>query len=340
MFKKFIIFLFFISFIHAEEKPFRQKTFNVLTFDGGGVRGVFTAQIVAMLEEELHFLKNVDFFVGTSTGSILACGLAYGVAPLEIVHFYQAKAKEIFKEKNQKFKIKKEVSELLKMRPRYKMQNLKEALKEVFPEDLMLKGLSKKVLCVSFDLNLDNNWSVALIDNFEGNVSVLDAILRSSAAPTYFSSYQGHVDGGVIANNPSMMALTRSLDKNGASQDISNIRLLSLGTGRKSSYISHDVDWGLFDWAIHPSLDADTPITPLLDIILDGTVIVPHFQCSKILSSKYFRLNPLLSSSVSLDDWTRVDEMIAEAKRLPIDSPEEWENLLTWVKNNFLLEQH
>ncbi len=338
MFKKLIIFLFFISFIHAEETS-GQKTFNVLTFDGGGVRGAFTAQIVAMLEEELHFLKDVDFFVGTSTGSILACGLAYGTPPLEIVHFYQTKAKDIFKEKNQKFKIKKEVSELLKMKPKYKMQNLKEALKEVFPEDLMLKGLSKKVLCVSFDLNLDNNWSVALIDNFEGNVSVLDAILRSSAAPAYFSSYQGHVDGGVIANNPSMMALTRSLDKDGAFQDISNIRLLSLGTGRKGSYIPHDVNWGLIDWAVHPSLDGNTPITPLLDIILDGTVIVPHFQCSKILSSKYFRLNPLLNSSVSLDDWTRVDEMIEEAKRLPIDSPEEWKNLLTWVKNNFLHEQ-
>ncbi len=49
MFKKLIIFLFFISFIHAEETS-GQKTFNVLTFDGGGVRGAFTAQIVAMLE--------------------------------------------------------------------------------------------------------------------------------------------------------------------------------------------------------------------------------------------------------------------------------------------------
>lgn len=321
------------------EKPpvISTKTYKVLTFDGGGVRGAFTAQIIAMLEDELHFLKHVDFFVGTSTGSILACGLAYGIDPNQIVKFYHDKARDIFGDENQKNRIKKEISELLKRKARYQTKNMKDALLEVFPENLLLADLPKKVLCISFDLFNPsyNNWTPALIDNFENSkVSVVDAILRSSAAPSYFSSYQGYIDGGVIANNPSMMAFARALDEKGANQNISNIKLLSLGTGLTTAYISKDVDWGIMDWVFHPSLDLNIPTTPLLDIIMDGTVSVPHFQCLKILGSNYFRINPFLYSDVSLDDYTKMSELIEEAKRLK--GTEDWENLIQWVKDNFL----
>lgn len=343
------LFVFFFKVSFEDELPIKEtqktkiyseKTYNILTFDGGGVRGAYTAQILAMLEEKLKFIQNVDFFVGTSTGSIIACALSYGITPSEIVSFYQNKSGEIFKERITKkglSGIKDCFLDLFKRNARYKTQNLKNALCDVFEEDLLLSDLSKKVLCVSFNLydSHINNWAPTLIDNFrDQNISVIDAILKSSAAPTYFPSYQGHIDGGLIANNPSMMGLARALDEKGANQDLSNIRLLSLGTGIKTSYIDKDVDWGTQDWMFHPSLDFKSPLTPMLDIILDGTVSVPHFQCLKILKGQYFRINPFLSIDVPLDDWTKVDDLIEEAKKL--EGTDEWNEMVFWIKKNFL----
>ena len=248
----------------TKEVP-NNSRYRILTLDGGGIRGAFTAQILDMLEEELHFLQHVDFFAGTSTGAILACGLAYGISPKEIVEIFKTKGKDIFK-------VNRNILEILQLRPKYQIKSLKKALEDVFTPELTLSKLPKKVLCVSFDLYNPyyNNWTPALLDNFDSKasdqVSVVDAILRSTAAPTYFPSYQGYIDGGTIANNPTMMALTRALDIQGANQNLNNISLLSLGTGIASSYISGDEDWGTIEWMIKPSFNPSTPINPLIDI--------------------------------------------------------------------------
>lgn len=309
------------------------KPYRILALDGGGIRGVYTAQILSMLEKELHFLQYVDLFAGTSTGSILACGLAYGLTPDEMVSFYQTKASLIFK-------VNRSLWEILQMSPKYLTDPLKEVLGEVIDSQTTLADLPKKVLCVTFDLYNPyyNNWTPALLDNFdldEGkNITVVDAILRSAAAPTYYASYDGYVDGGMIANNPSMMALARTIE--GANQKLENIRLLSLGTGITSNFIDGDVNWGTIEWMLDPSFKSSTPLNPLIDLIFDGTVAVPHFQCSRILGSSYFRFNTYLSSEIDLDDWEKVEALIDEANQLPVTNPEAWQKMVTWIKDQFL----
>ncbi|MEI6243359.1 MAG: patatin-like phospholipase family protein [Chlamydiota bacterium] len=87
MFKKLFLTLFIglSCLLQADGKDSKREDFHILTFDGGGIRGAFTAQILAMLDEELDFLKDVDLFAGTSTGSIIAYGLAYGLTPKKLV---------------------------------------------------------------------------------------------------------------------------------------------------------------------------------------------------------------------------------------------------------------
>lgn len=68
------------------------KYFKILSLDGGGIRGMLTATLLVTLENELktinpeHTLTNCfDFFAGTSTGSIIACGLANGMTATQIL---------------------------------------------------------------------------------------------------------------------------------------------------------------------------------------------------------------------------------------------------------------
>src|SRR3990172_7195215 len=70
--------------------------FRILSLDGGGVRGVLTAALLERLEREVPFLGMVDLLAGTSTGGIIALGLADGMAPGEIKNQYIQNGKRIF----------------------------------------------------------------------------------------------------------------------------------------------------------------------------------------------------------------------------------------------------
>jgi len=63
--------------------------FNILTFDGGGIRGALSIDIFSRIAEiRDDILTNTDLIGGTSTGSLIALGLAYGVSPIEIKELY------------------------------------------------------------------------------------------------------------------------------------------------------------------------------------------------------------------------------------------------------------
>jgi hypothetical protein len=63
-------------------------TYRILSCDGGGIRGVITAKLLQALDPSV--IKNIDLFAGTSTGSIIALGLASGVPIDTIVELYSS----------------------------------------------------------------------------------------------------------------------------------------------------------------------------------------------------------------------------------------------------------
>jgi hypothetical protein len=322
----------------ANEEGQTNKPYKILTFDGGGIRGVFSLQLVAMLEDELHFLKNVDFFAGTSTGSLGAVALAYGMDPHVLVEVFRQKGDLIFQPYSK-------LMDPLMLNPLYKNHNLKKFLQTVVQQDMTLCDLPKKLLCVAFQLynSTERGWSPCMLDNFNLDVGrrikIVDAILRSCAAPTYFPSYQGCIDGGMIANNPSMAALSRALDKSGGNQKLENIRLLSIGTGMTNNCIPGDVEWGAMQWILYCPKGAPTPPHPLFDVLFDGTVEFPHYQAEQILAEHYYRLNAFFSDLPKLDDVSQINRLIKEAERLPINNPQAWEELKAWVRKNFLEDE-
>jgi hypothetical protein len=251
--------------------------YRILSCDGGGIRGLLTALIVRRLHTELHILDRVNLHAGTSTGGIIALGLAAGKPIDEVVDLYQSKANEIFVRPDgigtkageiAKLAAKKAASRIPNITPelidslftyqdelwypRYSGEGLRKVLSGLFPHDptLASMGGEARVMVTTFRLHdeQEGSWRPEILHNLgpiddASSSHVVEAAMCTSAAPTYFPPHKhsrlGYcVDGGLFANNPSSLALASALK---AGQPMGSIRLLSIGTGatKNSMTIPH-----------------------------------------------------------------------------------------------------
>jgi patatin-like phospholipase/acyl hydrolase len=279
----------------------------ILSLDGGGVRGMLTAALILRLEAEIPgWLQHVDLFAGASTGGIIALGLASGGTPQEVFDFYRDRLPEIFN-----------LSWWRRFttiwRAKYTSDALKRSLDGIFG-DAKLGSLEKDVLVATYFLGRENPYEPArakFYDRSDADVKVADLARWSGSAPTYFPSAEGHVDGGLAANNAAVCAMAYVESKG---TPLNEIKVLSLGTGRHTSILEGG-DKGLTYWG-----------QKLLIPFVDGSVDVAHFQASKFLGDEgtYHRLQPELTEEIALDDVSRLDDLIEVAEALDLGPTIKW----------------
>lgn len=274
------------------------KTFRILAFDGGGVKGALSVEILSRICDKYpNFLDDVDLFTGTSTGSIIASLLANKVSIKDLSYLYSVPvAKKIFSH-----------SHFNLFRPKFNNTNLKNIISNYFPDDFKIGDLKKYIFIPSFNVKgiTRDSWQPIFFNNLSKNLttnfSVKDAILSSSAAPTYFPSYKGFIDGGVIANSPTAISLLYTLSKFNHSYDLKQIKLLSIGTGDSPERITKKTDnWGVFQWSFHPLSKMKSP---LLSLLMDGMTDLENIYCTELLKSNYFRVNPKVSKFIEMDSY-------------------------------------
>lgn len=300
------------------------SNYRILTLDGGGLRGIYTARLLDRISQQVPtFIAKTHLFAGTSTGGILGLGLAYGYTPAQGVEFYRECGTAVFADS-----FLDDIVDLWNVvGAQYSTTNLKKVLTKHFGDDTLntiLTKHGKHVLIPSFDLDAvkdgERRWKPKFFHNFAGPDSdgtelIVDVALCTSAAPSYFPSYEGYIDGGVVCNNPSTAALAQALDPGTGGQALADVRILSFGTGYYPQYIrGKRHDWGLAQWA-----------RPLIDIMLEGTMGVSHFQCRQILGkSHYHRLAPALPQPVALDDADALPSLIEYADAVDITPTVDW----------------
>jgi len=303
--------------------------YNILSLDGGGIRGVFTAQILVRLQNEYpKLLDNVKLIAGTSTGGIIAIGLAMGLTPEQLVQLYAENGKAIFRKT-----IWDEIWDVGGIAGAdYSSKPLKRILTKYF-EGTRLYQLNKHVVIPSFELYKKNranhSWDGKFFHNYEGDDSdgeelAVDVAMATSAAPTYFPSYNGYIDGGVVANNPSMCALTQAIKSVGTK--LKDIRILSLGTGTQQNCIKQaskkNLNWGLYDWA-----------KPISSMMIDANMNIAHTHCENLLkANQYRRFSIMLGEKVEMDDYKAVPYLIDEANSADLNG------VVKWLKANWRIK--
>jgi len=220
---------------------------RILSLDGGGYLGLATA---AFLEATEHHFQTTchekfNFFCGTSTGAIIALGLAAGKTARDIRELYKRLGPRVFWNPLPGMK----AIRFLKgfFTSRYSNRALKRALDEAFEDETIgdiLANRGKRILVPAFCLTtgfpriFKTDYASEL--SLHNNYRIADLAMASSAAPVYFPVYpiqapssgvvEEFCDGGVFANHPGVLAYGEAISHLGVPSQ--KVRILSVSTPR------------------------------------------------------------------------------------------------------------
>jgi patatin-like phospholipase/acyl hydrolase len=301
------------------------KQIRVLSIDGGGIRGIIPAMIMAEIEARTQkpIAELFDMIAGTSTGGILAMGLT---KPLEgsqkpehsaqsLVRLYETKGQQIFPHNT--------FSSLRNLKEeKYPAAGLEAVLDKYLGATYLSEALTD-ILIPSYDIELRRPY---FFKSFKAKLDTkrdfpMKKVARATtAAPTYFeplkletndlTDYYALIDGGVVANNPGMSAY---VEAKSIYKDATDFLVVSLGTGEMTARLYYDKvkDWGLLEWA-----------QPILNIVFDGSNDAVDYQLKELLSAsedgkpRYYRFQTSLSGDMGdrMDDAS--PENVTSLKRL------------------------
>ena len=280
---------------------------NILSIDGGGVRGLIPGMVIVEIERRIGRPTSdlFDLIAGTSAGGHIALALTVPDEngnprwrASELAEFYKDAYSRIFPaSKNRMFEALKGIAE-----ERYSAEGIEKVLEEIFGDAMLSEALTE-VLITAFEVESGEPHFFLRSEakNVHGRDHEMKFVARAtSAAPTYFepaarigsTEKQAFIDGAVFANNPSMCGFAHAQSL-GFDED--DMTIVSIGTGAVSRELSYEEvkGWGLAHWA-----------RPILDISAQAGNHAIDWQLNHILRrGHYFRIQPSMTGMrSSIDD--------------------------------------
>ncbi len=304
---------------------------RILSIDGGGIRGLIPALVLARIESETGrpISECFDLIAGTSTGGILALGLCCPDASgkpkysaKDLVEIYRSRGPEIFPHG-----LGQTLSSLGGLtHATYPHAGLEKVLLEYFGTTHMGQSLTNTLISTYDILNREpfffKSWR-----KHSKDVHMADVCRATSAAPTYFEPFPIRikkddesqardrvlVDGGIFINSPSVSAYAEAIR---ISPKQSDFFVLSLGTGQLTRPYAYDQarKWGKVSW-----------LGPLLSSMFDGVSDAADYQMKLFLQEQFVRLQvELINANDDLDKVTpkNIALLESEARRLMVDQKE------------------
>lgn len=274
--------------------------FRVLSLDGGGIKGAFTASVLATLEEDTGraAVDHFDLITGTSTGGIIAIGLGLGLSARKICDFYSQKGATIFPGTSLVQRARGVLRQLFG--PKHSHAVLREALVEVLGER-KFGELKCRLVIPTYDAIAGRIFLMKTAHHerfrFDIDAPALDVALATSAAPTYFAAAPfpthadaSYVDGGIWANSPVMVGVTEAVAFLGA--PLNDIDMLSIGATTTPFNIARHAHSGIAQWN-----------AGLVEVMFEGQMEADLAQAKLLLGGHLHRINVTAGEGeFSLDD--------------------------------------
>lgn len=333
-----------------------KEVFKILAIDGGGIKGLYSASILKKFEEKFNTLTSdhFDLICGTSTGGLIALAIALKIPAKEICDFYINEGPFIFpKHKRVKVPFLGAIDlgflKQIANGGKYSDIPLKESLHKIFG-DKLIKDCNN-LLCIPSYSVTEAKPKVFKYDHREGDLSrdnnapVLDIALATSAAPTYFpiaeSKYYNQeqfIDGGVWANNPTLVGLLESLNNFvGTGKDYDSIEILSISsltlTGGNKTDLKRQrsfKDWGaeLFETSLNgQGFFTDFFLTKVSEI---SNVNIKYVRIPSIPVAK--QQESLVQLDIATTDAFNLMKIKAEEQALIFEKKKEIRDLFTTMK--------
>lgn len=293
---------------------------RVLSIDGGGIRGIIPAHVIAHLEAASGrpAAQLFDLIVGTSTGGILALGLTVPALhgplfPGEYAPRYSAQAlKALYVEHG---------ACIFSRSLLHRLRSLGGTVEETYPHASLeavlgqyfgnapLASAVTPAMVTSYDIQARQTLFLKSWHAAHAAIPMQQAARATAAAPTYFEpaqvSWNGKtrplIDGGIFLNSPVVSAYAEAIKRFPGD----DIHVLSLGTGELTRPISFEQAqaWGALGWVL-----------PLIDCMFDGMAKAADYQMKLFLGGRYQRLQTVLDiASDDMDDTS--PENIANLER-------------------------
>jgi patatin-like phospholipase/acyl hydrolase len=293
-------------------------SFRILCIDGGGIRGIIPAVILADIERRTgrRISELFDLIAGTSTGGILALALVKPdqerkpeYTAEDVIRLYETQGENIFS----RSLLHRIVSLDGLANKKYQSGPVEKVFEKFFGNVLLSEALTP-VMITSYDIQSRDAFffrsyraAKRTKKKFEYDYLMWNVARATSAAPTYFEpeliekgdDAYALIDGGVFANNPSMCALVDAMRE--FKKGLEHVFMVSLGTGseKKQPFEFQRVkNWGVVNWA-----------QPLLTIVFNGITDTVNYQTDLILNAANspqqfyrFQIDDLPRSLYSLDN--------------------------------------
>lgn len=288
---------------------------RILCIDGGGIRGILAIAMLKELEQEYNTLVGdlFDVIAGTSTGSIIASSIALKKKMSDVHDNYLIYGEKIFERQAQ----------LGLFKSVYSDRFLRRYFQKAFG-DIELADIKKPLLIPAVDVTHGKPFvhrsNFSHDDNPHSTIKLWDAVLSSCSAPLYFppnniNNEYLSIDGGLWANNPSLVCITEALQF--FKKTLKEIHILSIGTGLQNINFTGNNEryWGVKQWL--PFHFPSMKVKPkLLDLALNLSSESISYQCHVLLGDNYLRVNKELGREISFDEIDTMKELSILGKEM------------------------
>jgi patatin-like phospholipase/acyl hydrolase len=278
--------------------------FKILSLSGGGFLGLYSASVLAALEERIGepIHTRFDLIAGTSVGGIIALGLAAEVNAAVIRDTFRSKGIEIFSRRGAPKGLFAPLWDICRsiLGPKYSNAALRKVIISLVGEERRVGELNRPVLIPTVNLTKGGPQVFKTPHHphfqLDKSLKVVDVALATSAAPTFFPLAEIgsslYADGGLFANSPDLMAVHEAEHFFKIPRE--KIQLLSIGTTTSSFSFSHSTSrkLGLIGWARNQRL---------IQAMLASQQQMVDYMLKHSLGDRYFRIDAFQSAEQQKD---------------------------------------